>query len=57
MKTTLAGILLFALFIGSIDDCQETKNEGDLYCEMVRDGLWPNYKSIECEVDNEKNSN
>lgn len=48
----LGTILFLAFFIVSYMDADEEKLKQSLYCENVKDGLWPDYKVIyqeECE--------
>ena len=43
--------LIFALtclcIVGFLD-AEDEQLEADHYCQMVRDGYWPNYREIEC---------
>jgi len=45
-------LLVSALLIAGTMDCQEAQGQADLYCDMVIEGTWPNYRDIDCEEDN-----
>ncbi len=49
MRDTLLVILIISLLAGGALDCEEEERQELIYCEMVNDGHWPNYKEIDCQ--------
>lgn len=47
-QLTLVFIVL-TLVLASYNDAIEAEKQNEFYCEMVLEGYWPNYKSINCE--------
>tara|TARA_R110000868_G_scaffold221524_1_gene473267 strand:- start:496 stop:660 length:165 start_codon:yes stop_codon:yes gene_type:complete len=46
----LFGILLLALAIAGTEDAAEQQAQLDTYCQLVSDGVWPNYDpTTNCE--------
>ena len=50
----LQGLALAAVFVasaGALDSMavQDAEREQQWYCEMVREGHYPNYRDIDCE--------
>ena len=49
MKLIAVVSILAALTVAFEDDYQEEINKKDLYCEHVKQGVWPSYnESINC---------
>ncbi len=45
-------IIWVPLLIAGSMDYEEAQNQDEFYCEMVREGSWPDYKNLDCEEDN-----
>lgn len=53
-ETALKILALVALFLlVSSLDYQDEQTQQRLFCENVRDGIWPEYKQVDCK-DGEK---
>lgn len=48
MKITAALLAITALLYVSESDYQQAEQDAEYYCEMVRDGAWPNFDEREC---------
>tara|TARA_R100000687_G_C6452865_1_gene166169 strand:+ start:974 stop:1120 length:147 start_codon:yes stop_codon:yes gene_type:complete len=48
MKITAALLAITALLYVSEADYQQAEQDAEHYCEMVRDGTWPNFDEREC---------
>lgn len=48
LRVLLLVLALVCLGIVGHLDAEDAELEADHYCQMVRDGYWPNYQGIDC---------
>lgn len=53
LKVAVIVALLAGFLIASTMQFKDESDSSDYYCQMVNYGLWPNYKELDCEGENE----